>query len=78
MHAILTGFSQLDFTSSNGTHVQGMNLYITYPDKNVTGHKAERIFAPKEVVFPEKVKVGDTLNFSFNSKGKLESVSAIN
>lgn len=78
MQAILQGFSKLDFTSAEGTRVQGMNLYLTFPDKNVTGQKAERIFAPKEIVFPEKIKIGDTLNFSFNNKGKLESISLIN
>lgn len=76
MQAILQGFAKLDFTSTNGNRVEGTNLYISFPDKNVTGQKCERIFAPKEIVFP-KVKIGDTLNFSFNNKGKLETISTI-
>lgn len=78
MRAILQGFGKLDFVSADGNRVVGTNLYISFPDKNVNGQKCERIFAPKEIVFPDKVKVGDTLNFSFNHKGKLESITADN
>lgn len=77
MQAILQGFAKLDFTSTDGNRVEGMNLYISFPDKNVTGQKCERVFASKDIVFP-KVKIGDTLNFSFNHKGKLETISTIN
>lgn len=78
MQAILQGFAKLDFTSADGNRVEGTNLYISFPDKNVTGQKCERIFASKEIVFPEKIKIGDTLNFSFNNKGKLETITANN
>lgn len=76
MQAILQGFAKLDFTSADGNRVEGTNLYISFPDKNVTGQKCERIFAPKDIVFP-KANIGDTLNFSFNHKGKLETISTI-
>lgn len=77
MQAILQGFTKLDFMSADGNRVEGTTLYISFPDKNVTGQKCERIFAHKDIVFP-KVKIGDTLNFSFNHKGKLETITTLN
>lgn len=75
MKAILRGVGELNFTSQNGNHVEGTNLYISFQDKNVNGEKCERVFASAEISFPDNIKIGDTVNLWFNHKGKLEGIT---
>lgn len=75
MEVILRGVAELNFTSQTGNHVEGTNLYISFPDKNVTGEKCERVFASTEISFPDKMAIGDTINLFFNSRGKLEAIT---
>lgn len=75
MEAILRGVAELNFTSQTGNHVEGTNLYISFPDKNVNGEKCERVFASVEISFPDNIKIGDTVNLFFNHKGKLEAIT---
>lgn len=75
MLAILLGFQKLDFNTPNGENIKGTNIYVSYSDENVVGEKSERFFVKQEVVFPENVKIGDSVNITFNHKGKVESIS---
>lgn len=75
MKAILRGVASLNFTSNTGSHVEGTNLYISFPDKNVNGEKCERVFASTEISFPDNIKIGDTVNLFFNHKGRLEAIT---
>ncbi len=75
MVAKFIGYQQLDFTSPNGEHIKGANLYVSYLDENVTGEKTEKFFVKPEIKFPEQLKIGMQMNLSFNHKGKIESIT---
>ena len=72
--ARLIGYSKLDFQSGSGEQIKGYSLYISYPQDKVIGERTDKVFVREEIAIP-KVKVGDTLNLSFNVRGKLESIN---
>lgn len=76
MVAILIGYSEVDFKTDRGDHIEGLNLYVSYEDNNVIGEKSERFFVNKDITVPN-LKVGDSLNLFFNHRGKVESITTI-
>ncbi|MEY8284588.1 hypothetical protein AALA13_12275 [Lachnospiraceae bacterium 50-23] len=75
MQAKLLGFMNVDFTNKNGERIVGMNIFVAFKDENVHGLKTEKFFLKESVALPEQVKVNDTLEISFNYKGKIESIT---
>ena len=76
MLATIRGIQEMDFVGSNGEHIQGANLFVSYADEGVVGERCERFFCRPEIEFPESMKIGSQVNIAFNHKGKVESVSA--
>jgi hypothetical protein len=74
MKAILNGYSEVNFKTDRGDHIEGLNLYVSYEDNNVIGEKCERFFVNKDIAIPN-LKVGDSLNLFFNHRGKVESIT---
>lgn len=72
--ACLIGYTRLDFQSGSGQQIKGYTLYISYPQDNVIGERTDKVFVREEIAIP-KVKIGDTLNLSFDVRGKLESIN---
>lgn len=77
MNVKLIGVSELDFTTQDGNRIKGMNMYISYPDENVKGERAEKIFVKEGIAVPEGVKLGSQIDVSFNMRGKVESIAAV-
>lgn len=75
MQAKLLGFMNVDFINKNGERIVGMNIFVAFKDENVHGLKTEKFFLKESVALPEQVKVNDTLEISFNYKGKIESIT---
>ena len=65
----------VDFTNKDGERIVGMNIFVAFKDENVHGLKAEKFFLKEGIALPEQVKVNDTLEISFNYKGKIESIT---
>lgn len=84
MKVTLIGFKSIVFDDDNGKKVEGINLFIGYPDVNTVGIAAERQFIYKEVfdgfgVSPELLKkyVGKEINIEYNRRGKIGSLAVI-
>jgi len=75
MQAILIGVMSVDFSNANGEQIQGTNIFVSFKDENVQGLRTEKFFLKNGIALPEKTKVNDTLELSFNHKGKIESVN---
>jgi hypothetical protein len=76
MKCRLLGFSVLDFTADDGNHVKGKHLHLAWQDPDVQGEHAGRVFVRDGIALP-KISVGDSVNVSFDMKGKVESVESI-
>lgn len=77
MQAKLLGFMGVDFTNKDGEQIVGMNIFVAFNDENVHGLRAEKFFLKEGISLPEQVKVNDTLEISFNYKGKIESITIV-
>jgi len=83
MKVTLIGFKSVDFTDEdNGKHIEGMNLFISYPDADVVGKAAEKQFINKTVfddfgVSPELLKkyIDKEINIEYNRRGKIGSLT---
>lgn len=71
----LIGVQKVEFVNAVGEQIQGNNIFVSYPDERVVGEKAEKFFVKPEVAFPEQMKIGEQINISFNSKGKVEQIT---
>ena len=74
MKAKLLGLKKVDFINNNGEAITGMNLYVAFPEENVEGLCAEKIWLKAGINLPKDVKVNDMINISFDRKGKVEMI----
>ncbi|WP_069999861.1 hypothetical protein [Cellulosilyticum sp. I15G10I2] len=74
MKAKFVGIQDLNFQNDKGETITGKNLFIVYEDENVTGLKAGKLFLKEGTTLPKDVKLNDTLELSFNMKGKVEAI----
>lgn len=77
MQAKLLGFMGVDFTNKDGEQIVGMNIFAAFKDENVHGLRTEKFFLKEGISLPEQVKIYDTLEISFNYKGKIESITKV-
>lgn len=74
MEAKLVGIQRVRFTNNNGELINGNNIYILFKDENVDGFKTEKLFLKEGIELPKDTKLNDTLEISFNMKGKAEMI----
>ena len=74
MKAKFVGIQELNFQTNRGENIVGNNLFILHEDENVTGLKASKIFVKEGINLPKDIKLNDTLDISFNMKGKVEAI----
>lgn len=74
MKAKFVGIQELNFQTDRGENIVGNNLFILHEDENVTGLKASKVFVKAGINLPKDVKLNDTLDISFNMKGKVEAI----
>ena len=70
------GHRLLDFTTSDGTTIKGCKLYFAFPEDGVVGQMCDSLFVRDDFPLPA-IKPGQTLNISFNRKGKAESIVVV-
>ena len=75
MKVQLLGVKNVNFTNNNGEMVSGKNIYVAYPDENVQGLCSEKLWLRDGMNLPKDTKANDMLDLSFNSKGKIESIT---
>lgn len=78
MKVTLLGFKSVDFKNNDGERVQGMNIFIAYPDENVVGVAAEKKFIGQPVfdgfgISPEKLadSIDTVVDVEFGRKDKI-------
>jgi hypothetical protein len=75
MQAKIVGTQRLEFTNSNGDSIKGVNIFTVYPEENVDGLRVDKFFLKDGINLPKDVKLNDTVDISFNRKGKIEMIS---
>lgn len=73
MQAKLIGIQMINFTNNSGETIKGNNIFCAFKDERVEGLRTEKFFLKDEIELPE-CKLNDTINISFNMKGKVEAV----
>ncbi len=74
MQVQLVGVQQINFTNGNGEKINGKNLFVAFRDENVEGLRTEKFFLKEGIALPKDTKLNDTIEISFNHKGKIEMV----
>lgn len=75
MRVQLLGVQRIEFTNASGEKITGNNFFISFKDENVEGLKTEKLFIKEGIEIPKELKLNDTIEVTFNMKGKVESVS---
>ena len=73
MQVQLVGVQPVKFTNNNGEIINGTNIFCAFKDENVEGLRTEKFFLKAGIKLPE-CKLNDTIDISFNMKGKVEMV----
>lgn len=78
MQAKLIGVQQINFTNNNGEAINGTNLFVAFKDENVEGLRTDKFFIKDGITLPKDTKLNDTIELSFNYKGKIEMIYKAN
>lgn len=73
------GIRNVDFKGSDGNQVSGLNLFLSYEDKNVTGVATEKVFIPSGRVQQLSFvpSVGSCCELFYNKYGKVADIGAV-
>ncbi|MBP3593082.1 MAG: hypothetical protein J6J44_01015 [Lachnospiraceae bacterium] len=71
MKAKLLGVQPINFTNTQGETINGINIFCAFSDENVEGCRTEKFFL-KDGIKLADCKINDTIDISFNMKGKVE------
>lgn len=74
MQMTLVGVAPVSFVNNAGETIKGQNIYVLFKDENTNGLKAEKLFLKDGIDLPKETKLNDTLNVSFNMKGRVEMI----
>lgn len=82
MKVSLVGVQDMDFKSRDGNVIDGVKVFIAYPDSNTYGSVAEAKFIQRNIYesfeLPiEKLidKIGEVVNVEFDPKKKIVGIS---
>lgn len=78
MQAQLLGVQHINFTNNNGEAINGTNLFVAFKDESVDGVKTDKFFIRESIALPKDTKINDTIELSFNYKGKIEMIYKAN
>ena len=73
------GFYEKSFTGSDGTLIEGVNIYFTYPLKSGTGFGSSKVFLSSNRLssigyYPS---IDDDIDFEYNRFGKIIGLRSI-
>lgn len=75
MQVKLVGVQPINFTNNSGEVIKGMNIFVGFKDENVEGLRTEKFFLREGISLPKETKLNDTIDLSFNHKGKIEMIN---
>lgn len=82
MKVSLVGVQDMDFKSRDGNDINGVKVFIAYPDSNTYGNVTESKFIQRNVYdsfkFPvEKLieKIGEVVDVEFDPKKKIVGIT---
>lgn len=82
MKVSLVGVQDMDFKSRDGNDINGVKVFIAYPDSNTYGNVAESKFIQRNVFESFKLpveklieKIGEVVNVEFDPKKKIVGIS---
>ena len=78
MKVKLIGIQKINFNNANNEEIKGTLAFVVYPEENVQGLRTDKFFLKDGISLPEGVKVNDTIDISFNRKGKVEMIFKAN
>ena len=73
MQVKLVGVQPVNFTNNNGETIIGTNIFCAFKDENIEGLRTEKFFLKDGITLPE-CKLNDTINLSFDRRGKVEMI----
>lgn len=73
MVAKLLGIQIVNFTNNKNEIIEGKNIFCAFKAENVEGLRTEKFFLKNGIELPE-CKLNDTIDISFNMKGKVEMI----
>lgn len=73
MEATILGIQKIKFTNSDGKIIAGTNIFCAFKDENVEGLRADKFYIKDGIKIPD-CKINDTIEISFNMKGKVEGL----
>ena len=73
MVAKVLGIQPVNFTNNRNETITGTNIFCTFKDENVECLRTEKFFLKNGIELPE-CKLNDTIDISFNMKGKVEMI----
>lgn len=70
------GVRVLNFTDEKGNQIQGVNVYVSFPEDNVQGEMTDKLFLSlnKFESICEVIKPGDEIEVTYNRFGKISKV----
>lgn len=74
MQVKLVGVQNINFTNNSGESIKGTNIFVGFKDENVEGLRTEKFFLKDGIALPKETKLNDTIDLSFNHKGKIEMI----
>lgn len=77
MRVQLVGCMRVKFKNGNGEDVDGHSLFTAFQDENVEGLRTEKFFVKAGISLPKDMKINDTIEISFNYKGKVDNVKKV-
>ena len=75
MQVKIVGVQNVNFTNNSGEVIKGMNIFVGFKDENVEGLRTEKFFLKEGISLPKETKLNDTIDLSFNHKGRIEMIN---
>ena len=82
MKVSLVGVQDMNFTSRDGNEINGVKVFIAYPDENTYGNVAESKFIQRNIYESFKLpveklieKIGEVVNVEFDPKKKIVDIT---
>lgn len=82
MKVSLVGVQDMDFKSRDGNDINGVKVFIAYPDSNTYGNVAESKFIQRNVFDSFKLpveklieKIGEAVDVEFDPKKKIVGIT---
>lgn len=77
MKCKVMGIQNVNYTNKANKKITGTTFHVTHPDSRVNGDMCENIFLSDRLQLDviNQVKLGDTIDVSYNRYGSIDSLS---